>query len=55
MAFINLGDFCWAVRRKSPRKSLPFMPGIENMMTHGDPYRIKVIACKEVSFTIVGT
>ena len=29
------------------------MSGKENMMTHGDPYRIKVIACKEVSFTIV--
>ena len=23
------------------------------MMTHGDPYRKKVIACEEVSFTIV--
>jgi len=35
------------------KKSLLFMSGKENMMTHGDPYRMKVIASKEVSFTIV--
>jgi hypothetical protein len=29
------------------------MSGTENIITHGDPYRKKVIACEEVSFTIV--
>ena len=44
--------FARAVERKSI-KSLFFMFGKENMITLGDPCKKEIIACKEVSISIV--